>query len=308
MEIDYFHQMSALIYVCSECGNLAYADKDTFEESEADAIHAGSYSGTIDTYNGNSDNKYEGFTMPKLCSKCIELHIKALETQSMMIVKFIENVGRIEKLEKEYKTEFNDNIITETSHVEKKSVQLPEIPKPNRSHNVPEIICPKMSPTYSRYLAFNISYSGPFGTINQLRIGSLKSMPVPVEEVQYGLYLLCRYLLFYTDLLKLEKIEISYQKHLILKSEKTEHSLVYKDKNTNMREFNNSLNFLYSSFDKIFTVLSTRGISPPHQILTAKQTISGYPYHLSSNPFDFTHGMKKLLVNLKTVQMLETFL
>ena len=84
---------------------------------------------------------------------------------------------------------------------------------------------------------------------------------------------------------------------------------LYPEKKANVPEFNIALSRMMFLFEQLFSVLSKRAISPPHRIDSSKETINLVSYALNLNdPFNFVLSMKRLLVNLKSVQMLETFI
>ena len=62
-------------------------------------------------------------------------------------------------------------------------------------------------------------------------------------------------------------------------------------------------------FEILFNAYSKEGVAAPHLIASSKSTIGGFCYlYDKDNTYDFTNGMRKLLVDIKSVQVMKTFI
>ena len=320
--------MSSIIFVCSKCHSLCCFDVG---ESENDLV---SSKRLIDQKitklkeNSNSQidqNIFKNFKENPICSSCIEKDILNIQLQNDFISNFektlidvdiskIENTANLftgsEILQSNHENHFKKNPKyeeNEENYQNQKDFLILQKIKENREKNKkknPQKICK----TYASHLCFNISYVGQYGTINSLRVGSLKSSPAPQEEVQNGLYLICRYLKHLLNENHIESNDFIINSSIIFIINGKPYELLYKEKKLNVNDFNIALDKMMTHFEELFAFLSKKAISPPNRIETNKKIINGRSYLYSQNdPFDFVLAMKRLLINLKAFQLLETF-
>ena len=319
--------MNSIIFVCSKCHSLCCFDADYDEQdSSGQRQLIGQKDIELEEKSKLKLNKniLEKFTENPICSVCIEKELLNIKMQNDFISNFektlidinitkVENTANLftgsEILQDSNDINLKKNIKTEgteeNSQIQRDLILLKNI---NENRNKKKISSQRMCKSYASHLCFNISYSGHYGTINSMRIGSLRSSPVPQEEVQNGLYLICRYLKHLLNLNNIQSDDFIINSSIIFFINLKQHELLYKEKKLNVGEFNTALDRMMTYFEKLFTVLSTKAISPPNSIETSKKMISGRSYLYSPNdPFDFVLAMKRLLINLKAFQLLETF-
>lgn len=300
-----------VIYVCSQCHCLACFNAEQSDDnfplvSQLTAIDKKKIQQFLESKSIKNDSKL----IPKLqlCSNCIEKEIERMKTKEKLIEDFKNGIDLVnsEKIEAEMSKTDMDYFEKPSAarHIEKRSNIKENLPKSSSKHNPRQI--PKKA--YPEHMCFDISFNGQYGTINSLRVGSLKSCPVPQQEVQNGLYLICRYLQFLLIENSVPYDDFKLGSKIIFIVKGKQHELFYQEKKSCVSEFNIALNKMMCYFEELFIVLSKRAISGPNRIESSNALINGRSYLYSiSNPFDFVIGMKKLLINLKAVQMLQTF-
>lgn len=304
-----------LFFVCSECHCLAAMDTNL-----ADDNNSAKLASVMEVSDENSSNLLKELEeiskqysnnihlQHPLCYNCTERYIEYYKIINDFMKKFefqgkqIDNINfKAPEIEiphqhrersstfKDYKYDSEALLSSPTKQVE------PRKPGPIRPFPVHTI--------------FIIQFDNMYGTINSCRIGSLKSIPVPQSEVQTGLYLICRYLKYLLARVNIDNNDFIVTSKIIFVIKGKPFELLYQDKKTNVSTFNTALTQMMYLFEQIFTLLSLQAISPPHRIDSGKETINLVSYLFNPNDqFNFVLSMKRLLVNLKAVQMLETFI
>jgi hypothetical protein len=168
-------------------------------------------------------------------------------------------------------------------------------------------IQPVFTPQFAQLAAFRLTIIGPFAAINTLRLGTLPCMPVPTQEIQNGLWMLCRLLMSEMKTVGLECLNIHFGAVVSFSTPGAIYELRIPKKSKDCEKFNLALNQMMASFNLVFNSDYMKRMRPSNLIDTAKQTIAGESYAYSiKEPANFTRGMRKLAVNLKTIQAYQT--
>ncbi|EAX94661.1 hypothetical protein TVAG_293910 [Trichomonas vaginalis G3] len=303
-----------LFFVCPSCHSLSAMDTTLTDDGIVNKL------GSVINLSDQSQsmlmkelyelNKQSGNEEPRrhlICVKCIDKFLAYFKNTNELFQKFdvqgksLDNIHFLipdqEPQEEPKKpirkiSDSENQIIPQTSP---KKQANPSQPDPSRCFTI--------------HTVFSISFDGQYGTINSCRVGSLKSIPVPLAEIQTGLLLICKYLKILLQKSMIDSSDLIIDSKIILIVNGKQHELLYPEKKANVPEFNIALSRMMFLFEQLFSVLSKRAISPPHRIDSSKETINLVSYALNLNdPFNFVLSMKRLLVNLKSVQMLETFI
>ena len=312
-----------LLTLCTCCGSLIILDEKAFsstsdssssrdyqtiENQKIEDLQNYKYYKELISYQ-NEDSKLPHFP---LCQKCIDYFLRDEKTSNELFKKSIENFSQNKEIYNKC-----DSFMAEKSYHPHHSIKLKNPPKTQQTKilikniDVPIDDAKKdeSKAISASFYAFSISHNGLYGTINNMRVGYLDNYPVPYEEIQNGLYLIARYLS-----INLKNQEIN-QHVFVLTSVITiyitnkPYELKFPTSKKDIKTFNMVLNKFMELFEILFESMSKKGIAAPHLIVSEKSTIGGFNYLYSKdNQYDFTNGMRKLLLDIKSVQVLRTFI
>jgi hypothetical protein len=155
--------------------------------------------------------------------------------------------------------------------------------------------------------AFRFRIEGPFASVNSLRIGRWNSVDVPPHEIQNGLLLLCRFLVYQMRSLGIgsEFVRIGAKIHFA--AEDGLHELRFPKNSKKYAEFNHALKQMMRHFKSVFDSCEKDNVPLENALDLHKSTIAGESFLYSQkDPGNFTRAMRKLVVNLKAIQAYET--
>jgi hypothetical protein len=174
---------------------------------------------------------------------------------------------------------------------------------------VPEVapVRRSLNSRYAQLAAFRLSMMGPFAMINGLRLGRLPALSVPQHEVQNGLLLLCRLLVYQMRIVGMDSSEIRIGATIQFVAPKTLYELRFPTRSKDDEKFNQALCQMMSQFNTLFVSDQMKKTRPSNLIDPQKKTIAGESFLYSKpEPGSFTRAMRKLIVNLKTIQAYQT--
>ena len=313
-----------LFFVCSKCHSLCCFDVN---EEESDSGAARKFAGQIQIKVENivalriRSKIFKNFQKKPLCASCIDKELNKLQIQNQIIQNFEETLNEVDitKVENVAKlftgSEISKDSLDRNSNQLSNGTNKIEITQNPEEFllQIPSQSSKKASPirtgkSFAAHICYDISFIGQYGTINTLRVGSLKSNPVPQQEVQNGLYLICRYLKLLLQSNNISSDDFIINQKIVFLIDKKPVELLYQEKKFIVTEFNTAVDKMMWYFEQLFDVLSKKAISPPNRIETSKKQINGRSYlYTPSDPFDFVLAMKRLLINLKAFQVLQTF-
>ena len=156
---------------------------------------------------------------------------------------------------------------------------------------VPRTEQPKMSPYFALlFFAYKISVSDFFGVINSMRVGTLEQYPVPVEEIQNGLYCIIRILMNLFSSLRLPTSYITLSKNIVFHIQNQNLEFNYPTSRKEYKPFNVCLSKMMEMFELAFDFLSKKGTIGPNLIVSAEKKIGDIDYTLHSNDtVSYTH-------------------
>lgn len=285
----------------------------------------------IDIFNKDKEiiTKHQNSEFP-ICNKCANLKIDQICSQKDYYkyeieqvqkneAKFtLENIKNIKhktaKLNTEiqvYKEVFaSSNVSTEIrtdtiapvqSEDEIFHVERRESVNPKANANEKLIVSTLMSGT-----TFVIGSNGHYGTINELRLGNMTPTPVPLEEINSGLMILCQLLNYYITITRALQITIRLCPEITFTLNDTEYVLSafdLKHKKTTKR-FNDAMNMIFTLFSYIFAYFEAGQPRPPFMIKPKLKQIGGEPYEYEiKHPEKWTLAMKYLLADIKSAQI-----
>ena len=312
-----------LLTLCTCCGNLTIFDEETFANSSDSSSFRDNQ--TVDKQKLENIENYKHFSeilsyqngnyiLPHLplCQKCIDYFLRDEKVTSELFNKSINSLSQNHELYRNC-----ESYIEENTHSVPHSMKLKSPPKSNQ----PTILLKNITKqsdhikkdepkaNSASFYAFSISYSGLYGTINNMRVGYLDSYPVPIEEVQNGLYLIARYLSVNLTNQKINQDTFQLTSVITIYISNKPYELKFPTNKKDIKTFNMVLDKFMELFQILFETLSKKGVAAPHLILSEKSTIGGFSYlYDKDNQYDFTNGMRKLLLDIKSVQVLRTFL
>jgi len=279
-------------FICSQCKSLCYTSNSPFT-SDILQVNFGNFVSV------EYDTPIPCFP---ICSNCIDMSVKHANRLAGLYRKFISTSTELDGYAKSYLSKCLKVEPTKKYEIDEYNISL-ESKSPITESKTKPPMHKSIHPLFGQTKIFHISFQGLFGVINQLRIGSLKSNTVPIDEIQMALYLLSRYLVCLLRQYKLSVDGIA----LACIPQFCGIELKYPEKKSQVKSFNTSLDNLYSHFEQLFGLLSKKGISPPYQIISTHHSIGGIEYlYAWQNPFNFVCCTKRLLINLKTVQVLQS--
>jgi hypothetical protein len=145
--------------------------------------------------------------------------------------------------------------------------------------------------------------SGPFATINGLRLGRLVSVDVPAHEVQNALLVLCRFLVYQMRVCGLDPVNIRLGAGANFVTHAGAFELRFPRRSRDNDSFNAALAEMMGCFHAVFMSPPMRTTTPANLIDVARRKINAESFlYAKAEPANFTRAMRKLVVNLKTVQ------
>ncbi|EAY03201.1 hypothetical protein TVAG_049850 [Trichomonas vaginalis G3] len=265
-----------------------------------------------------------------ICNKCANLKLEQINCQrdylkyesdplsknmpnvSLDIIKQLKH--KTEKLKKEiqvYREVFESSSAGSDVRIETLS---PSIPRDESFRSkAPDTLMLRQNPnenlkvnTFVACTTFVISSNGHYGTINELRLGTQTPTPVPLEEINSGLMLLCQILNYYLSITKAYIFEIHLGPEMTFKIHDHEYTLTAFDlkHKKSVKRFNEAMDIIMSVFSHVFVFFDSGQPRPPFLIKPKDKTIGGesYEYELK-HPEKWTLAMKYLLANLKSAQV-----
>jgi hypothetical protein len=139
--------------------------------------------------------------------------------------------------------------------------------------------------------------TGPFATINGLRLGRLPALSVPQHEVQNGLLLLCRLLVYQMRIVGMDSSEIRIGATIQFSAGKNIYELRFPTRSKDDDKFNQALCHMMRQFNAVFISDQMRKTRPSNLIDLQKKTITGESFLYSKpEPGNFNRAMRKLIV------------
>lgn len=327
-----------VLYVCSMCGGLGMINDSTWEEtsrgralSAPEATSSGVQTldpcyGGIESWDhypefeqlirGTQDESIPNFP---LCDQCAELATEHALRMNDLVRQFVDDVNEIDR----YGEEFTSRILSREEFLSPFKVkERTPIPSQGRrtsdagfeffqsvDSSVPGIepVRRSITPRFAQIAAFKFNIDGQFGTINGQRLGTLKCSQVPVQELQNALHVLCRFLVYQMRVVGLDPMNIKVGATIQFVSPEGVKVLKVPEKSREINAFNEALTLMMCGFNAVFNSKFLEKMRPAHLIDTEKQTIGGESYSWTKGSQEnFTAAMRKLVVNLKTIQAYET--
>jgi len=328
-EPEISNQESVLITLCQECGAICLYNDATFDDKATIRKDCGlimkEETGTFSEiskcnfyqnffYLTNLDNDPNNRRFP-LCYSCIDKHIAHMQRINGLFNRFqndVEDVISI-KADKSFESLNSDEIgFWENDLNEPTTLNSNIVSKSNDCSSSPLVSKYKSArtifPNSVQFFCFHISSNGLFGTINGLRVGRLESCPVPYEEVQSGLFFICRCLHLLMRFANVPRNTVIILEKPVFEVNQKKYRLMISNSRSEIKEFNIALHSMMQTFEMVFSILSTKGVAAPHRICSNDGTIAGNKYEYNkSDEYNFTVSMRKLLVNIKATQVLMTF-
>lgn len=334
-------QNGVVVFVCSMCGDIKLMDESKWQKNTKPLPTIQENSELKHFHNIENWKHYKEFkelisltedsNIPSLplCDSCLEQAIIHTKTLNDLLDNFNKNIPNIEK----YSAVFNPKDLQ--SHqvispfiIPKKDTSLPldsksQTPKElasteknqqeakkikqSNSSTDQRPVQRKITPRFAQFAAFRLTIDGMFAKINGLRLGKLKTVFVPTSEVQNALYFLCQFLLYQMKIFHIDSSNVKVSSNIIFTTSSGDHELKFPEKKAEIKSFNSALDNMMTSFDKIFNSDELAKMRPSNLIDSSKHLIAGKSYHYSeSDPSQFTRAMRKLIVNLKTIQSFQT--
>lgn len=139
-----------------------------------------------------------------------------------------------------------------------------------------------------------------------MRVGYLEQYPVPREEIYGGLYMIVRILLIYMHKLHMPPCYITLGSTIMFHIQGRNIEFNYPTNKKEYKDFNICLSKLMELYELVFDILQKQGISGPNVINSSRNTIGDTEYLLHhSDTLGFTLGMRLLLIDIKSVQVLD---
>ena len=328
-------QKGVVLYVCSMCGGLGMINDSTWDEvgKGIPPLSPGSAPGGAQTFEpclddieswehwpefgqmirGSNDENIPNFP---LCDHCAEIAAEHTLKMNELVRQFVDDVGEISR----YGDDFTSKILTQGEFLSPFSIQTPKQKEESDSDkHSPRYVLDgddfmgieparrEITPRFAQLAAFKFSIDGQFGTINGQRLGTLKCCPVSVQELQTALHVLCRFLVYQMRVVGLDPMNIKIGAKIQFLTKDGVRILKVPEKTKEIGPFNEALTLMMGAFNSVFNSKFMEKMRPANLIDTEKCTISGDTYLWSkSNPEHFTSAMRKLVVNLKTIQAYET--
>lgn len=158
---------------------------------------------------------------------------------------------------------------------------------------------------------FYISFIRHYATINGYRLGSLTPDFVTRKEVDTGLFFLAQLVIFIGNIIGVNMNDIQAKNCMEIRTENGDFSEVHfpkpKSKQKRYDTFNNCMDKFFQICYNIFSkkCINESHRRPPFHIDISIKRIGDLPYKFSKkDPSRWTHVMRLLAVNLKTIQFL----
>lgn len=331
-------QNGNVVFVCSMCGEIKLMDESNWEKNskQLPVIQENSELKNFD--NIENWKYYEEFkklisltddpnipTLP-LCDSCLDQAILHTKTLNDLLDNFNKNVPNIEKYSaifspkdlqshqiiSPFTVPKKDNLIKVDSEQQetpstKDDTKETKNEKTTKPTNEQKPIQRKITSRFAQFSAFRLTIDGMFAKINGLRLGKLKTVTVPTSEIQNALYFLCQFLVYQMKIFNIDHSNVKVSSNIIFSIQNHEYELKFPDKRAEVKQFNIALDNMMINFDKIFNSDELAKMRPSNLIDSGKHLIAGKSYHYSeSDPSQFTRAMRKLIVNLKTIQSFQT--
>jgi hypothetical protein len=229
----------------------------------------------------------------------------------------IEHVNRLARLESEFATSIAEM-------AQRRNAQLPAVDRratepavenvtQRATHTVYELgseTVParphhSISSGFGHLGVFHFDIVELFPTVNGLRLGTFKSSTVPVTEIQTALFFLCRFLFCQRSRAGLDATELRFGAGV----EVSGVEMVWpRGKSREIGLFNFALAKLLELFDSFFNPSEGVACVPPNLIDVKAKCIGNQDWQISKDgdATSFTRAMRKLIVNVMTVQAFQT--
>jgi hypothetical protein len=252
-----------------------------------------------------------------LCDHCAEIATEHANRLNDMMKHFVENIASIAR----YGDEFNSQALQDPEPLSPFQIRPlrssapiapsdPPAQKPvfeAEPITEPEPIIRRVNSKFAQLAAFRLAIIGPFATINSLRLGRLNSVNVPLHEIQNGLMLLCRFLIYQMKTVGLDLRNVRISSTIQFMNADGIFELRIPKHSKECDRFNSALTYMMGHFNAVFSSEYMRSMRPANLIDIGKKTISGESFlYTKAEPVHFTRAMRKLIVNLKTVQAYQT--
>jgi hypothetical protein len=252
-----------------------------------------------------------------LCDHCAEIGTEHAIRLSDLMKQFVANVASISK----YGDDFNRRVLPDPEPLSPFHMRVftkpPETADAEQTPPLnpvaadrepdPAPLQRQVSPKFAQLAAFRLAIIGPFAAINSLRIGRLNSVNVPLPEIQNGLFLLCRFLAYQMRTVGLDPGNVRIGATIQFVTADGIFELKIPKHSKECDRFNLALVHMMALFDAVFSSAYMRRMRPANLIDIGKRTISGESFLYSkSEPALFTRAMRKLVVNMKTIQAYQT--
>lgn len=325
-------KQGCLIFVCSICNELAVINDSTWGSNTSIP------SAQTNDISWNLPTEYENFTrleewdhyddfkkfveltkdpnVPNfpLCDHCAEIATSHAQRVSDLINKYLENVNTLAKNGEAFNLQVlsHPTIYTPFTIAEKKkvesyeSVQMPDIPVPKEEAPMPTR---KITGRFAQLSAFRFSIRGPFASINGLRLGSYRAFPVTPQEVHMALYTLCRFLQYQMKITGMDSNCIKLGAGIqFVDGRGNLVDMKFPEHTKEVDKFNLGLIQMMTCFDNLFKSKAMANTRPSNLIDLKKKEITNESFIYNKQaPEPFTRAMRKLVVNLKTIQSYQTF-
>ncbi|OHT11790.1 hypothetical protein TRFO_18688 [Tritrichomonas foetus] len=267
-----------------------------------------------------------------LCDHCAEISCEHTNRLNEMMAQFFDNADAIERYGQEFSQRILNNVqvlspfaitqnkkdlSTESENVSNENPNSNPNPKPpsgqpstkanNSAFDDQTPIQRRITSRFAQLSAFKLTIDGMFAKINGLRLGKLKSIPVTQNEVQNALLFLCQFLKYQMRIVDVDSSNVNVSHIITFTTSKGSQEMKFPERSREVSPFNAALDEMMQSFDRVFNSKALNLMRPSNLIDTKKHVIASETYYYSeSDPSKFTRAMRKLIVNLKTIQSFQT--
>ena len=312
------------VFVCSMCGHLfainnsfwsedkvsAHKEENFSSDSIDDISSWSHYSDFLDIVSLSQDPEVPRFP---LCDKCLDNaseHINRLKEMMCDLSshsEIIEDYGK--KLSSdEIKVQILSPFQTKKRERSNSNNNSASNPSAQAEQEVPKVER-NITSRFAQLSAFRLTIDGYFAKINGFRLGRIKAIHVSSAEIQNALLLLNQFLKYQMYILGIDSSNISATHMIMYTTPDGSLELKFPQKSKEINPFNAALTEMMRNFNKIFNSDALSRMRPSILIDVDKKQIEKESYLYSeSDPTKFTRAMRKLIVDLKTIQAYQTIL